>query len=141
VTRPGPPPGCCLRPAGGYIGVAGLAAAVVALIAIGTSHPVWPPKILITCSLVLFAVPQAEWTSPVFKKINRVLSTAWGVAIFGVGAARVLAAAIDRRPAEILLGLVVPVGIITYGLKFSRSYPARVAHPPARAPAGHGSAS
>jgi hypothetical protein len=40
----------------GYIGVAGLAAAVIALIAIATSHPVWPPKILNTCSLVLFAL-------------------------------------------------------------------------------------
>ena len=40
----------------GYIGVAGLAAAVVALIAILTSHPVWPPKIINTCSLVLFAL-------------------------------------------------------------------------------------
>ena len=28
-----------------YIGVAGLAAAVLALVAIVTSHPVWPPKI------------------------------------------------------------------------------------------------
>ena len=40
----------------GYIGIAGLAAAAVALIAIATSHPVWPPKILNTCSLVLFAL-------------------------------------------------------------------------------------
>jgi hypothetical protein len=40
----------------GYIGVAGLAAAAIALIAILVSRPVWPPKILNTCSLVLFAV-------------------------------------------------------------------------------------
>ena len=129
----------------GYIGVAGLAAAVVALIAIATSHPIWPPKILNTCSLVLFAliailgftlgknddrwlatwggagvgiilgtiilvlvpvipfteqfaresVPQAEWSSPTFKKINRVLSAGWGVAIFAVGVCRVGAAAIN----------------------------------------------
>jgi hypothetical protein len=168
----------------GDIGYAGLAAAVVALIAIGTSHPVWPPKILNTCSLVLFAViavlgftlgtsddrwlatwggagvglvlglvilalipvmpfteqfaresvPEAEWASPVFKKINRVLSAVWGAAIFGIGVSRVLAAAIDRRPAEILLGLVVPAGLIVYGLRFSKSYPARVAHQPAHAP-------
>ncbi len=38
----------------GYIGIAGLAAAVIALIAIA-NHPIWPPKILNTCSLVLFA--------------------------------------------------------------------------------------
>ena len=39
-----------------YIGVAGLVAAVIALIAMATSHPRWPPKILNTCSFVLFAL-------------------------------------------------------------------------------------
>ena len=172
----------------GYIGVAGLVAAAVALIAILTSHPIWPPKILNACSLVLFAliavlgftlgknddrwlatwggagvgivlgliilalipvmpfteqfareaVPQAEWSSPTFKKINRVLSTAWGVAIFAVGLSRVAAAAINghttRRLPETLLGLVVPVAIIVYMLKFSKSYPDRVTHEQAQAP-------
>jgi hypothetical protein len=166
----------------GYIGVAGLAAAVVALIAIATSHPVWPPKILNTCSLALFtlitilgftlgtkddrwlatwggagvglilgliilalvpvmpfteqfareSVPQAYWSSPTFEKINRVLSTAWGLAIFAIGVSRVLAAAINghttRRLPEILLGLVVPGAIILYMLKFSKDYPDRVTH-------------
>jgi intracellular septation protein A len=168
----------------GYIGVAGLAAAVAALIAILTSHPVWPPKILNTCSLVLFAVfavlgftlgknddrwlatwggagvgivlgliilvlvpvipfteqfareavPQAEWSSPTFKKINRGLSAAWGVAILAIGVCRVVAAAINghttRRLPELLLGLAVPIVIIVYMLKFSKSYPDRVAHQP-----------
>jgi hypothetical protein len=176
----------------GYIGVAALAAALIALIAILTSHPIWPPKILNTCSLVLFAliailgftlgkaddrwlatwggagvglvlgliilalipvmpfteqfaresVPQAYWSSPTFKKINRVLSAAWGVAIFAVGLSRVAAAAIDghttRRLPETLLGLVVPVAIILYMLKFSKSYPDRVTHhEPDQVPASH----
>ena len=175
----------------GYIGIAGLAAAVIALIAIATSHPVWPPKILNTCSLVLFAliavlgftlgknddrwlatwggagvglilgtvilalipvmpfteqfaresVPQAYWSSPTFKKINRVLSAAWGVAIVAVGVSRVAAAAINghttRRLPEILLGLVVPGVIVLYMLKFSKSYPDRVTREPAQAPAVH----
>jgi hypothetical protein len=166
----------------GYIGVAGLAAAVVALIAIVTSPPVWPPKILNTCSLVLFALiavlgftlgknddrwlaiwggagvglvlgliilvlipvmpfteqfardatPRAYWSSPTFKKINRVLSSAWGLAIFAVGVSRIAAAAINghtTRPLpESLLGLVVPGVIILYMLKFSKSYPDRVTH-------------
>ena len=176
----------------GYIGIAGLAAALVALIAILTSHPIWPPKILNTCSLVLFALiailgftlgknddrwlatwggagvglvlgliilalvpvmpfteqfareatPQAYWSSPTFKKINRVLSTAWGVAIFAIGVCRVAAAAINghttRRLPEILLGLVVPGVIVLYMLKFSKSYPDRVTHEPAQAPARAG---
>ena len=176
----------------GYIGLAGLAAAAVALIAIVTSHPIWPPKILNTCSLVLFAliavlgftlgknddrwlatwggagvgiilgtiilllipvmpfteqfaresVPKAYWSSPTFKKINRVLSVAWGVAIFAIGVCRVAAAAINghttRRLPEILLGLVVPGAILLYMLKFSKSYPDRATHnEPADATAGH----
>jgi hypothetical protein len=173
----------------GYIGVAALVAAVIALAAILASRPVWPPKILNTCSLVLFAVlaalgftlgtnddrwlatwggagvglvlgltilvliplipfteqfarestPQAYWSSPTFKKINRVLSAGWGLAIFAVGVSRVAAAAIDghttRRLPETLLGLVVPVAIIIYMLKFSKSYPDKAAHQPANVPA------
>ena len=175
----------------GYIGVAGLVAAVIALIAIATSRPWWPPKILNTCSFVLFALiavlgftlgknddrwlatwggagvglilgliilalipvmpfteqfarettPEAYWSSPTFKKINRVLSAAWGVAIFAVGVSRVAAAAINghttRRLPETLLGLVIPVAIIVYMVNFSKSYPERVTHAePADAPAG-----
>jgi hypothetical protein len=174
----------------GDIGIAGLAAAVIALAVILTSHPIWPPKILNTCSLVLFTViailgftlgknddrwlstwggagvgivlgliilalvpvipfteqfaretvPQAEWSSPTFKKINRVLSAAWGAAIFAIGLARVAAAAIDRhnphRLLELLLGLGVPVVITVYMLKFSASYPDRVTHEPPGAPVG-----
>jgi hypothetical protein len=166
----------------GYIGIAGLAAALIALIAIATGHPVWPPKILNACSLALFTLiavlgftlgkaddrwlatwggagvglilgliilalvpvmpfteqfarettPQAYWSSPTFKKINRVLSTAWGAAIFGVGLSRVAAAAINghttRRLPELLLGLVIPGVIVLYMLKFSKDYPDRVTH-------------
>jgi hypothetical protein len=174
----------------GDIGVAGLVAAAIALIAILTSRPVRPPKILNTCSLVLFAVvavlcftlgshddrwlatwggagvglvlgliilalipvmpfteqfarettPQAYWSSPTFKKINRVLSAAWGAAIFAIGVSRVAAAAVNghttHRLPETLLGLVVPAAIIIYMLRFSKSYPDRVAHEPAQALAG-----
>jgi hypothetical protein len=166
----------------GYIGVAGLAGAAVALIAILASRPVWPPKILNTCSLALFAliailgftlgkiddrwlaiwggagvgivlgmiilvlipvvpfteqfaresVPQAYWSSPTFKKINRVLSAGWGVAIFAIGVSRLAAAAINghttRRLPELLLGLAVPLVIILYMLRFSKNYPDRVTH-------------
>jgi hypothetical protein len=166
----------------GYIGLAALAAAVIALIAILTSRPVWPPKILNACSLALFALlavlgftlgkgddswlatwggagvgivlgaiilalvpvmpfteqfarestPQAYWSSPTFKRINRVLSAAWGLAIFAVGASRVAAAAVGQHTAshrlpELLLSLAVPLAIVVYMLKFSKSYPDRVA--------------
>ena len=171
----------------GDIGVAGLVSAVIALIAIVTSHPIWPPKILNSCSLVRFAVlavlgftlggsddrwqatwggagvgiilglvililipvmpfteqfarestPQAYWSSPTFKKINRVLSAGWGAAIFALGLSRVAAAAIGGRVPQLLLGLAVPVVITLYMLKFSKSYPDRVSHEPAHAPASN----
>jgi hypothetical protein len=175
-----------------YIGVAGLAGAVFALIAVATSRPIWPPKIVNACSLILFAViavlgftlgshddrwlatwggagmplvigliilvlvpvvpfteqfarettPQAYWSSPTFKKINRVLSAGWGAAIFAVGISRIAAAAINghttRRLPELLLGLAVPSVILLYMLRFSKSYPDRVTHhEPAHAPVGH----
>jgi hypothetical protein len=174
----------------GYIGVAGLVAAVCAVIAILASRPIWPPKVLNVIQVLLFgviavsgfalskgddrwlatwggagvglvlgtvilllvpvapftesfareSVPQAEWSSPAFIKTNRVLSAAWGVAIFLIGVSRVLAAAINghttRRLPETLLGLIVPLVIIIYMLRFSKSYPERVGHEPAHAGAG-----
>jgi intracellular septation protein A len=172
----------------GYIGVAALAAAVTALIAMAASRPVWPPKILSACSLVLFAViavlgftlgthddrwlatwggagvglilgavilalipvmpfteqfarasvPESEWSSPTFKKINRVLSAGWGAAIFFLGVSRVLAAVVKEHTSsrwpELILGLLLPSAILTYMFMFSKSYPKRVTHEPAHAP-------
>jgi len=172
------------------IGVAGLVAAVCAVIAMLASRPIWPPKILNVSQVVIFGViavlgfavskgddrwlstwggagvglvlglvilalvpvvpfteqfarestPQAYWSSPTFIKINRVLSAAWGAAIFLIGVSRVIAAAINghttRRLPELLLGLAVPVIIIIYMLKFSKSYPERVTHEQAPASAG-----
>ena len=131
----------------GYIGVAGLVAAVSALIALAISRPVWPPKILTACSLILFTVI-AVLGFTLGKNDDRWLAT-WGgagiglgAAIFAAGVSRVAAAAIDghttRRLPETLLGLVVPVAIITYMLKFSKSYPDKVTHhaPAAGAPEG-----
>jgi hypothetical protein len=61
----------------------------------------------------------------------------WGGAIFGLPTSRVAAAAIGGRPAQIILGLVVPVVVILYGLRFSREYPKRITRDqPAGVPAG-----
>jgi hypothetical protein len=169
----------------GDVGVAGLVAAVLALVAMVISRPVWPPKILNSCSLVIFTVlavlgfsldkgdktwlatwpgggvaiiigaiilllvpvipfteqyakdtvPREEWGSPTFKRVNHGLSLAWGASIVVIGVARVLAEAVARHSsghhlAQILLGAAVPVIIIVYMLKFTQSYPERVAHSP-----------
>ncbi|MFJ4963422.1 hypothetical protein EES43_00170 [Streptomyces sp. ADI96-02] len=69
-------------------------------------------------------VPRSDWHSPTFKKINRVLSTAWGLAIVALGLSRVVAAALDQsHAAEVIFGLVIPIVIIVRMIKFSASYP------------------
>jgi hypothetical protein len=170
----------------GDVGVAGLIAGLLALSAMLISRPIWPPKILNACSLVIFtvlallgfsldkgdktwlatwpgggvaivlgavilllvplapfteqyakeSVPREEWGSPTFKRVNHGLSVAWGASIVVIGVARVLAEAVARHSsghhlAQILLGAAVPVIIIVYMLKFTQSYPQRVAHAPA----------
>jgi hypothetical protein len=76
------------------------------------------------------STPQAYWGSPTFKKINKVLSIGWGVAIFALGVSRTAAAAIDQhttsRIPQIILSLIVPVVVLLYMFKFSKSYPERV---------------
>jgi hypothetical protein len=90
------------------------------------------PVIPFTEPVARLSTPQAYWSSPTFKQINRVLSVAWGVALIAVGASRVVAVAVNghttRRLPDLLLGLVIPGLILTYMLKFSKSYPERVTH-------------
>jgi hypothetical protein len=98
------------------------------------------PVMPFTEQFARLSTPQAYWSSPTFKQINRVLSRGWGVALLGVGASRVVAVAINghttHRLPDLLLGLVIPGLILTYMLKFSKSYPDRVTHQePAEAPA------
>ena len=98
------------------------------------------PVMPFTEQFARLSTPQAYWSSPTFKQINRVLSLGWGVALIGVGASRVVAVAVNghttRRLPDLVLGLVIPGLILTYMLKFSKSYPDRVTHQaPAEAPA------
>jgi hypothetical protein len=89
-------------------------------------------------------VPREKWASPVFRQIHRTLSAAWGIAIMAIGAARVGAEAIEKHTsshhlAEILLGTVVPVGILYVMLRFSKTYPKQAARRAEQgAPAGPG---
>ena len=97
----------------GYIGVAGLAAALIALIAMATSRPVWPPKILNACSLVLFALI-AVLGFTLGKADDRWLAT-WGGAGVGIVLGLIILALVPVMPfteqfarrnhAEGLLGL------------------------------------
>ncbi|MEV8599427.1 hypothetical protein AB0465_05915 [Streptomyces griseoviridis] len=74
-------------------------------------------------------VPRSAWGSPTFRRVNRVLSTAWGVAIVALGVSRIVAASLERFHAiEVIFGLILPVWIIVQMLRFTKSYPERVAH-------------
>jgi hypothetical protein len=157
----------------GLIGVAALAGACTVPIARLARRPVWPPELLGSCLLILFAavavlgftldrdgqswlaawggagigmaaglvvlvlvptrpfteqlargvIPRAFWSSPVFRKVNRVVSTGWGVALMAAALCRVGAAAsgqsTSRRVPELVLGLIAPAGILLGALKFS----------------------
>jgi hypothetical protein len=78
------------------------------------------------------STPQQYWSSPTFKQINRVLSLAWGGATVVIGISRIVAAAIKNQGGGHVLQLVfsaaIPVVILIYMLKFSKSYPERVTH-------------
>jgi hypothetical protein len=91
------------------------------------------PVIPFTEQFAKDVTPRDQWGSPIFVRINRVLSAAWGVAIVAVGASRLVAAIIDRHnPHSRLLvavfSVVIPVVIIVYMLQFSKTYPDRVTH-------------
>jgi len=77
------------------------------------------------------STPPQYWSSPTFKQINLVLSVAWGAATAVIGFSRIGAAVIKDRPGhpivlELVFSAVIPVVILLYMLKFSKSYPERV---------------
>lgn len=79
-------------------------------------------------------VPREHWDSPTFKKINRVLSAAWGAAIVVMGGVSLLVTFLDAHatnPAEthvvdLVLNWVVPIAVIWGMVKFTAAYPDRV---------------
>jgi hypothetical protein len=104
--------------------------AAVALI-VGVVILAMIPVMPFTEQFARLSTPQAYWNSPTFKQINRVLSAGWGIAIVGLGVSRLLAAIVSehsagRRLPDVLLGTVIPIVIIIYMLRFSKSYPERV---------------
>lgn len=80
-------------------------------------------------------LPQQAWTSPVFVKINRVLSATWGAAITLIGLSALAVAALDAQPTgtdspyllDLALNWVVPIAVLVWTVRFTRTYPDRVA--------------
>ncbi|GEL22391.1 hypothetical protein PSU4_13450 [Pseudonocardia sulfidoxydans NBRC 16205] len=79
-------------------------------------------------------LPREAWTSPVFVKINRVLSAAWGAAIVVIGLSGVVVAALEGQPTgtdspyllDLALNWVVPIVALVWAVHFTKTYPDRV---------------
>ncbi|MEE2060687.1 DUF3159 domain-containing protein [Rhodococcus artemisiae] len=79
------------------------------------------------------STPREYWDSPLFRRINLVLSATWGVAIAVMGAAAVLVTVLDAHATgtdspyliDFLLNWVVPIGLIVWMIHFTNTYPDR----------------
>ncbi|MGR6966585.1 hypothetical protein ACU610_19175 [Geodermatophilus sp. URMC 61] len=92
------------------------------------------PVLPFTAEYARQTTPREYWGSPTFTKINRVLSTAWALAITAMGAASLLTTALGvdatdtsgTHLLELLLDWVVPVVVICAMVRFTATYPDRV---------------
>jgi hypothetical protein len=97
--------------------------------------------VLVTCRVRPFTAEYAKrstppqlWTSPTFVRVNRVLSATWGVALVVTGLGAVLVTALDANATgtgdphllDLLLHWVLPIAVITWTVRFTNAYPARV---------------
>jgi len=77
------------------------------------------------------STPQEYWTSPLFRRINFVLSATWGVAITVMGAASVLVTALDAHATgtdspyliDFFLNWAVPIILIVVMVHVTNTYP------------------
>jgi hypothetical protein len=80
------------------------------------------------------SVSRESWGTPTFKKVNRVLSLAWGFAIVGIGLSSIAVAVLDERAnsasdtslLDLILNWVVPIGILVFMVRLTAKYPDRV---------------
>lgn len=80
------------------------------------------------------STPREYWDSPVFSRINLVLSASWGVAITMIGLSAVLVTALDAHATgtnsphlvDLLLNWAVPIGVMVWMVQFTNTYPDRV---------------
>jgi hypothetical protein len=76
------------------------------------------------------ATPREYWDSPLFRRINLVLSAAWGAAIAVMGAAAVRITSVDAHATgspyliDFALNWAAPVLVIMWMLHFTNTYPA-----------------
>jgi hypothetical protein len=101
-----------------------IAAALLALIAFGSL--LFAP---FTEQYARDSVPRQFWSSATFKATNRRLTTLWGCVFTAMVPFHVLAGLIDKKPTNILLNWVVPIGLILWGAKRSDAIAASAKSP------------
>ncbi|MFD4789293.1 hypothetical protein ACFWN1_20000 [Streptomyces sp. NPDC058459] len=67
------------------------------------------------------STPRQYWDSPVFRHINRVLTTYWGVTFAAMTASTWLAVHFSRQ--DDWLNWVIPVALLVVAVKFTQRYP------------------
>ena len=80
------------------------------------------------------SVPKEYWEEPTFRRINRNLSLAWGVAIVVMGLSSLAVAWLrsradstsDANLLDLMLNWVVPIAVIVSMVRFTKSYPDKV---------------
>ena len=103
-------------------------------VVLGLSLLLTVPVLPFTAEYARRTTPREYWDSPTFRRINRVLSAAWAVAITAMGAASVLTTALGvdatgtpgTHLLELVLDWVVPVVVICAMVRFTATYPDRV---------------
>jgi hypothetical protein len=63
------------------------------------------------------SVPSQYWSSPVFKGINRRITTIWGFVFLLMIPSHILAGAIDTHRAETFFNWVVPIVLVVFAVK------------------------
>jgi intracellular septation protein A len=104
------------------------------LLALGLLILLFVPFMPFTEQYARETVPQEYWGSPIFKKVNRNLSLAWGVALSVMGVSSLAVAllhtradsASDANALDMVLNWVVPIAVIVYMVRFTRTYPDKV---------------
>lgn len=63
------------------------------------------------------SVPPEHWDSPVFKRVNRELSTMWGLVFVAMVPSHLIAAAIDTQRGNTIFNWVIPIVLIVWAAK------------------------
>jgi hypothetical protein len=91
------------------------------------------PVMPFTAEYARQSTPREYWDSPTFRRINRILSAAWGAALIVMGAAALLVTALDAQATstdrshlvDLLLNWVVPIAVLWATIRFTITYPDR----------------